>query len=290
EQALWWRRGWRPLDDPRSPDLERLTIGTVDGEILGHVRIGTGGGFAQPGSEPPFVVGPRMGMILYGIGNADGAELRLFDANAEEDRLLVTTRSLLFHAALAPASGYAYFATGPGDAGIWRVTLDGAHPAQLVAEPPEVVGVRADAVLTAPITSLPKQVTLLLDDNEEHLAVFTCTDSCLLRVYDLRTDHVLEIGDLDPGSRVITDFIDGVVVIDAASAFDIETGRPVPEPDAARTGIGHEVGWELPLDWRIEERPVDPNARIPGPTHFMLIDPEGNASPIEVMGQGVGQG
>jgi hypothetical protein len=283
EQAVWWRTGWRELGDPSAPDFSRLTVGLVSGEILGHVNLGPSA--EQPGAGPPFVVGPKMGLLLYAVRAGKGAELHLFDAATEEDRVLVTVAALLHHAALAPRSGYAYFATGPGGPGIWRVALDGAEPPQLVAEPPELVGSRPDALLTAPISGLPKQVTLLVNESEEKLAAFTCTDHCVLRVVDLRSDEELAIGDLDPGSRALTDFVGGVVVINGGSAFDIETQQPVPPPDTARTSLQSGVGWEVPPGWRIEERVAGMGA-----THFVVIDPDGSESPVEIMGQGVGNG
>jgi hypothetical protein len=283
EQAVWWRTGWRELDDPSVPDFDRLTVGRVDGEILGHVDLGPSA--EQPGAGPPFVVGPRMGMLLYAVRSGMGAELHLFDAASEEDRVLATVAALLHHAALAPHSGFAYFATGPGSPGIWRVALNGTRPPELVAEPPEIVGARPAALLTAPIADLPKQVTLLVDESEEMLAAFTCTDRCVLRVFDLRTDEELEIGDLDPGARVLTDFIDGVVVINGGSAFDVAARRPVPPPAAARTSPQYGVGWEVPPGWRIEER-----AMGMGSTRFFVIDPDGNETPVDVIGQGVGNG
>ena len=283
EQAVWWRIGWREPGDPSPPEFDRLTVGLVSGEVLGHVDLGPSA--EQPGSGPPFVVGPKMGLLLYAVRAARGAELHLFDATAGEDRVLATVGALLHSAALAPRSGYAYFATGPGSPGIWRVALDGAAVPELVAEPREIVGARPDALLTAPISSLPKQVTLLVDESEEKLAAFTCTDQCVLRVFDLRTDEELEIGDLDPGARALTDFVDGVVVITGGSAFDVDTRQPVPPPDTARTSLQYGVGWEVPLGWRIEER-----VEGMGSTHFVVIDPDGTETPVDVMGQGVGNG
>jgi hypothetical protein len=283
EQAVWWRTGWREAGDPAPPEHDRLTVGLVSGEVLGHVDLGPSS--EQPGAGPPFVVGPKMGLLMYAVRVGRGAELHLFDAAAAEDRVLATVAALLHSAALAPRSGYAYFATGPGSPGIWRVALDGTEVPHLVAEPPEIVGARPDALLTAPISSLPKQVTLLVDESEEKLAAFTCTDRCVLRVYDLRTDEELEIGDLDPGARALTDFVDGVVVITGGSAFDVETRQPVPPPDEARTSLQYGVGWEVPPGWRIEER-----VEGMGSTHFVVIDPDGNEAPVDVMGEGVGNG
>jgi hypothetical protein len=283
DQAVWWRTGWREPGDASPPELNRLTVGLVSGEVLGHVDLGPSA--EQPGSGPPFVVGPKMGLLLYAVRAGRGAELHLFDAAAGEDRVLATVDALLHHAALAPRSGYAYFATGPRSPGIWRVALDGTEIPQLVAEPPEIVGARPDALLTAPISSLPKQVTLLVDESEERLAAFTCTDRCVLHVFDLRTDEEFEIGDLDPGSRALTDFVDGVVVVTGGSAFNVDTRQPVPPPDQARTSLQYSVGWEVPPGWRIEER-----AEGMGATHFVVIDPDGNEAPVDVMGQGVGNG
>lgn len=287
DQAVWWRTGWRALDDIDSGhDFSRLTVGRFDGEMLGEIDLGAG--WAARGSGPPFIVGPEMGFILYTRWEERAAELHLVDTNAREDRVLVTRRGL-HHAALAPASGYAYFAATAPEPGIWRVRLDGDHEPELVAEPPEVVGLRTDAVLTAPVSALPKQVTLLLDEAESRLAIYTCSDSCLLRVIDLSTGGEFEVG-ADAQHRELIDFVGDVVVIDGGAAYDVEAREPVATPEGARLHVFQDVGWELPEGFRVEERPVDPDAQLSGLTHYVLIDPGGAETPVDAMGQGVGQG
>lgn len=285
DQAVWWRTGWRALDDVASGhDFSRLTIGRFDGELLGEIDLGAG--WAARGSGPPFIVGPEMGLILYTRWEGRAAELHLVDVVGREDRVLVTRRGL-YHAALAPASGYAYYAAGAPEAGIWRVRLDGGRDPELVAEPPEVVGLGTDAVLTAPVSAIPKQVTLLLDEAESRLAIYTCTDSCLLRVVDLSTGDEFEVG-AGAQHRELIDFVGDVVVIDGGAAYDVEAGEPVPTPDGARQWLFHDVGWELPEGFRVEERPIDMN--MPGLSHFVLIDPAGEETPVDAMGRGVGNG
>ncbi|HJP88661.1 MAG TPA: hypothetical protein VJ850_06485 [Candidatus Limnocylindrales bacterium] len=288
DQAVWWRTGWRAVDDAvvAPPDFGRLTIGRFDGEILGDIDVGEG--WAARGSGPPFIVGPNMGLILYTKWDGRAAELHLLDTRVPDDRVLVTRRGL-YHAALGPVSGYAYYAAGDPEPGIWRVALnDGGEP-ELLAQPPEVVGLRTDALFTAPISALPKQVTLMLDEEESRLAIFTCTDTCVLRVIDLESGEELDIG-AEPAPRELTDFIGNVVVIEGGAAFDVETERTVPTPEGARLHVFYDAGWELPPGFSVEQRQLHPEAVLPGATRYVLIDPAGNETPIDAMGQGPGQG
>lgn len=287
QDAVWWRTGWLAVDDVQGGhDFGRLTIGGFDGEVLGQIDIGTG--WVPRGSGPPFIVGPEMGLILYTTWEGRAAQLHLVDTRARVDRVILTRRGL-YHAALAPASGSVYVAAGAPEAGIWRIRLDGGGAPELVASPPEVVGLLTDAVLTAPIDAIPKQVTLLLDEAESRLAVYTCTDACHLRVIDLEDMDEFEVAVAD-ATRELTDFIGDVVVIEGGAAYDVEAGSTVPTPDGARVHVFPDVGWEVPDGYRVELRPVDPAARLPGPMRYVVIDPAGRESPVDAMGQAVVNG
>ncbi len=283
---LWWRLGWRRLGDDGPPDFGTLTIGRMGGETLGQVKVGRGA-FVGAGAGPPFVIGPSDGLILYAMRRGDANELHLVDADAERDDVLVRTPALLHHAALAARSGFAYFATGPGQPGIWRVRLDGSAAAELVADPPELAG--AGIVLAAPIEAFPKQVTLRLDADEKHLASLACTRSCTLRVIELASGAETVVEGLDPTVREITDFVAGRVVI-STRAIDAATGDVALLPEGANDRVDVEKGWELPPGWRLEERAMDPNAQLVGLTWFVLLGPNGQQIPVEAMGQGTGQG
>lgn len=290
ESGVWWRVGWRPLVlGPEVPDFEELTTGRMSGEELGTVRLG-GSPSETPGAGGPFVIGPKRGLILYAKHIGGTSELHLVDVVAGDDRTLATTTSVLHHADLAVRSGVAVFITGPRNPGVWRVALDGTGEVELVADLPELTG-GADAVLaTAPIDALPKQVTLRLDPNEERLAVLTCAGACVLRVVDIATGESTIVDDLDPAFREVTDFVDGVVVVAGGLGYDASTGLPVAVPDGARRAAQPTVGWEVPPGWVVEERQIDPNAQVVGPTWYVAVGSNGEAIPIEIMGRGVGQG
>ena len=290
DDAVWWRIGWRPLDDGDGVDWESLTVGRVNGDLLGRIRLGASAS-VQHGSGSPFVVGPRGGLLLYSKRVGAMTELHLLDTVTEADTVLVSA-PLIHDADLAPSTGFAYFATGPRNPGIWRISLDGPGDPELVASPPELQAARDLILATAPIDAIPKQVTLQLDEDEARLASFTCTDVCLLRIVDLATGQELVVDDLDPSpGREATDFIAGVVVIAGSEGYDAETGRPAPIPAAAQGNAHPNAGWELPPGWRIEEREIDPQPnRVPGPTWYVLFGPNGEETPIEAMGQGIGQG
>jgi hypothetical protein len=290
DDGTWWRIGWRPLDEVvEPPDFERLTIGTMSGEILGNVQLGANG-FAGPGAGGPFVAGPVRGLILYTRRDGNLSELHFVDTAAGVDRVLVSTGAVLYHADLAPRSGFAFFITGPGNPGVWRVALDGSGEPQLVANPPELAGVVGPLLATAPIDQLPTQVTIRVDPEEARLAVLTCSATCVLRVIDPATGAGVAVADVDPGFRDITDFVDGIVVIAGISGYEVDTGLPAPIPDGARVNVQPDAGWELPPGWSIEQRNVHPDAQVVGMTWYVAIGPDGEEVPIEAMGQGIGQG
>ena len=288
--SVWWRIGWRPLDDGDGVDWESLTVGRVNGDLLGRIRLGASAA-VQPGSGSPFVLGPRDGLLLYSKRVGAMTEMHLLDTVTEADTVLVSA-PLIHHADLAPSTGFAYFAAGPRNPGIWRISLDGTGEPELVASPPELQAAQDFILATAPIDAIPKQVTLQLDEDEARLASFTCTDVCVLRIIDLGTGVELVVDDLDPAlGREASDFIGGVVVITGSAGYDAETGRPAAIPAAAQGNAHPNAGWELPPGWRIEEREIDPQPnRVPGPTWYVLFGPNGEEIPIESMGQGIGQG
>ena len=288
-ESVWWRVGWRPLDDGDGVDWEILTVGRVNGELLGRVQLGASAA-VQAGSGLPFVVGPRDGLLLYTKHVGPMTELYLLDTDTETDTVLLTA-PLIHHADLAPRTGVAYVATGLRNPGIWRISLDGAGEPELIASPPELAASQDAVLATAPIDALPKQVTMQLAEDEARLATFTCTATCLLRIIDLETKAEVVVDALDSGSREVTDFIEGVVVVGRFSGYDAGTGRPAPIPDGAQDIAAPNTGWELPPGWRIEEREIDPQPnRVPGPTWYVLFGPNGDETPVEVMGQGIGQG
>lgn len=287
--GTWWRIGWRPLDADGPPDWEELTIGRMSGEILGHVQLGTNTS-RGPGAGGSFATGPRDGLILYTRRVENVTELHVADTVASDDRRLAATRAILYHADIAPRSGFAYFVTGPRNPGIWRVALDGGHEPELIANPEELAAA-LPVLATAPIDALPRQVTLRVDEATSRLAILFCEASCTLRVIDLVSGATATLENLDVGMRELTSFDDGVAVIAGTRAYDVETGLPVPMPADAHANLaGTDVGWELPDGWRLEQRQIQPNNQVIGPTWYVAIGPDGEEVPIEVMGQGIGQG
>ena len=289
--SLWWRFGWEPLEGAAQPRAwHDLTIGLLDGTDIGTITLA--GSASGPGTGPPFAKGPSLGVIVYATDIGAATELRAVRAHADEaDVLLASVRGMIYDAALAPMAGVAYFATGPPDGGVWRVPLDASARPERVLAPPEVVGLRVDAMLVPGVDQLPKQVTLAVDPAEGRLAIYTCTATCTLRIVTLPDlQPAVSFPDLPPTPRALTAFGDDALIIDT-QAFDPMTGVPLDgiPVDMRWHGAGW-VGYELPAGWRMETREIEPNAMVVGPTRYVAIDPMGAEFFLDFLGPGPGQG
>ena len=82
EEGAWWRIGWRPMHGQGAPDWSTMTIGLLDGTILGEVALE--GDAIIGGAGAPFVRGPHDGRIVYATQVAGRTELSRYLAEDVE--------------------------------------------------------------------------------------------------------------------------------------------------------------------------------------------------------------
>lgn len=286
DQSVWWRTGWRPADDPNLPDWSRLTVGLLDGTILGHTPLdGTG---TMPGEGAPFVRGPLGGRIVYATQVAGMHELHVIDTRGAGNRVVASARATI-HDAVPMDDGTIVFVASQGMAGIWRVPADGSAEPEMVAAPAGLGVPGVDALLTAPINDLPPQITIAVDAEQERVAMLACTPQCVLRVFGLADGRELSSVDRDPSPRVVSDLIGDVAVLEGVVAVDVVTGAILPglPPGVAVAPWDRDMGVELPEDWTLSTEPIAPEVGVIGARRFVAIGPNGEVVRLDVLGDAV---
>lgn len=213
----------------------RVAVGLLDGTVSRDVSIGLVN--LNPASQwsgaLPWANGPFDGQVLYGYFDGTTSGLHLVSAADGDDQLVLESAEVLHYAVLDPQGRtFYYLALDPAtrrEVGIFRGTLEGAAPTQLV--PPRA---SADATQIAS--------RLFLTPDGSRLVTYDCRDDeCRLRAYATVDGELLfDVGapTSDPFGITDSDFVlSGAGAAPGAGcpaapcpaiAFDLGSGRLRP--------------------------------------------------------------
>jgi hypothetical protein len=281
--GTWIRSGWRAAPDEAPHG--GISIGRLDGTITAELRLSVpnwGRGYG-----PPFVRGPRAGMVLVVTGDAGRSTLDIIDATTGRSTHVGIVDGAVTDAVLSRDAEQIFFLLGD-EAGlrVARMATDGAGATEEVA-PPRPRVARADGIVLA--ARLMRHASLVLSPDDTALAVSDCLTTCAVRLITLATGEEELLQPLDGTAGWLTWSDAGLGV--GTLCIDPRTGVPhertCPAPDL-ETSFGTSV--ELPEGWRAEMRPVPNAPPLSFLVHVVAVGPDGEEVPLEALGAFSGNG